>query len=270
MWFYFLYFSTVWNLIYAFFFCFCSVRVSVWQKKLVLENYFSTALSKRENQNIHIIMSLSSEISRKFEIDKTITAQLAAIDKLSIDNLIELKKQIEFQLDGHIGQLEILENDGNSTNGTGNYLVDGFPRSDLDLISIRFVRRNIIMLKNDLEKLINILYEKLNNNSKLSSNKPIPQQLKSFILFSGIVKGSPSEKSGLKENDKLITINQLNYKNYKNLNDIKLILQSNLNKNVHLKILRESSGKYHDLILMPTDKWNGQGILGCRITEIST
>lgn len=217
-------------------------------------------------------MLLSDEIAQKYQISKNILSDVGHLDNLDFKQLSALKTQIDRELNQHLNNLNSITSNNSSI--IDNLVIDGFPRNDVDVLSITVLKRNIIYLQNDLKKVIDTLYTYLNNNSQLASTTEREiinyHAHNTFITFSDIAHDSPASMAGLQENDKLIRLNQLTSQNYHSLMDIQGIILQNEDKQINLTVKRsinENEFEILELILIPTKNWHSNGLLGCKITE---
>lgn len=244
-------------------------------------------------------MSLSKLPSEKLTINPEITNQLSKVESLTVDELMYLKNLIESTLSEHF---DLLKNE-NADMNTSLVSEDGYPRDDIDVLQITLIRRNINFLRNDLRKMIDVLSIKLNssfnnnnnNNQQKKALKNTPKKAQEsniikiddennftipFAILLEILPNSPIAKSGIKNNDKLISINNdIIVTNHDHLSKIKLLLSENGKEKeaevpLYFKILRQDSDNnnditYHYFRVIPTLNWeNSNGLLGCKLQEI--
>ncbi|CAH2350891.1 probable 26S proteasome regulatory subunit p27 [[Candida] railenensis] len=201
--------------------------------------------------------------------------------QLTFDQLVATKSEIEAQL----GVLfDILKSNYKADMDT-QLVVDGFPRADIDVVGIRLVRVKIIRLRNDLKSLIGLLEEKL--VEQFSKTKQEPQSASvdpsgaentatspedrttgtPFATVNLVVKDGPAFQSGLREGDRLIWFRNVGASTENKLSHISVITKSSLDRAIEVVVSREVDGtsKVIVLHLVPTEKWEGKGVLGCQI-----
>ncbi|GME69885.1 unnamed protein product [[Candida] boidinii] len=157
--------------------------------------------------------------------------------------------------------------------------LDGFPRSDIDVVQVRLIRTQINRLRNDHKEILDLIQNKLldhfsNNQSNSQDNKNIniidDNSIESnipFAIIDEVFENGPAFNSNLQKNDKLIKFGSINVTNHSNLQKISSLISNNIDKPIKVKILRNSSDII-DLELIPTSNWPGKGLLGCKITQI--
>ncbi|ODV93370.1 hypothetical protein PACTADRAFT_51969 [Pachysolen tannophilus NRRL Y-2460] len=188
----------------------------------------------------------------------------------TLDDLIKIKKKIEQNLSNLFDHLEKFNCDMDSELVT----IDGFPRSDIDVVQVRLTRSKIIYFRNDLKTLLNMielcLQEKLSVTSRLTdlavTDGNTEESTVPFAIVTEVIEESPSYKAGLNKNDKIIKIGSINAGNHDNLKKVAEIVKKNEDKQIELKVIRGN-----DLInvyLTPTTNWDGNGLLGCRINPL--
>ncbi|KAH3663429.1 hypothetical protein WICMUC_005955 [Wickerhamomyces mucosus] len=187
---------------------------------------------------------------------------IESIKSFTFPQLSELKSQIELELNKLFQQLQ----NNNVTMDSSLITQDGFPRSDINIIEIRTLRILIIKLQNDLKEIIKELMEKLplQFNSNSTNNKSnIP-----FAKFYQIAPNSPAYNAGLQENDKLISIGNINVTNHDNLQNIIKLISSSENVPLSLIIQRDESLNHPINLSLKPSKWTGLGLLGCRLSQL--
>lgn len=153
---------------------------------------------------------------------------------------------------------------------------DGFPRGDVDVVSIRLIRVKIIRLRNDHRYLLSLLESKLieqfqspqqnlpttiqDSEEKVESNIP-------FAIVEEVISGSPAELAGIKLGDKIVVFdNTIHAGNHDKLTKVISRVQSNIDKTISIDILRQQN--IEQINLTPTNNWPGRGVLGCKILPI--
>ncbi|XP_067928238.1 26S proteasome non-ATPase regulatory subunit 9-like [Watersipora subatra] len=171
---------------------------------------------------------------------------------------------------------EILNCNGNV--GMDEPLVDGdgYPRSDIDVYSVRHSRHQIICLQNDHKGVMKDLEAKLyqihdcarktqtvsSGVSTCTSGQTVKPQ--PFLTVNQVMTASPAAHAGLQTGDLIKEFGSVNSSNFKNLQDIALVVQHSKDKVVKLLIERE--GQDYRLELTPR-VWSGRGLLGCNVVE---
>lgn len=154
---------------------------------------------------------------------------------------------------------------------------DGYPRGDIDVLQIRLARRNINMLRNDLNNVIEYSYTLLSNHfdslthsqsnvTTLDTSTAIKYEIP-FALINEIDINGPISIAGVQNEDKLISLGNIHAGNHMKLRSLQNEVIKNENQKLNLRILRKDEGII-DLELTPTRKWDGRGLLGCRLQEL--
>ena len=87
----------------------------------------------------------------------------------------------------------------------------------------------------------------------------LEQQLPSpFALVDQVSAGSPSEVAGLKIEDLMVEFGTLNSGNFTSLKSVSTIVESSLEQNIRVRVIRDS--KIKTLLLKPKT-WSGMMIL---------
>ncbi|OUM54003.1 hypothetical protein BVG19_g3341 [[Candida] boidinii] len=205
----------------------------------------------------------------------TIDYDINEIKNYDLNKLNEIKIKIEFNLSDLFDKLAGLKCDMN----TPVLTLDGFPRSDIDVVQVRLIRTQINRLRNDHKEILDLIQNKLldhfsNNQSNSQDNKNIniidDNSIESnipFAIIDEVFENGPAFNSNLQKNDKLIKFGSINVTNHSNLQKISSLISNNIDKPIKVKILRNSSDII-DLELIPTSNWPGKGLLGCKITQI--
>lgn len=192
--------------------------------------------------------------------------ELAKLDYL---RLAEIKEEVELQLSSLFDTLKHRCNCDMDL----PLVVDGFPRSDIDVLTVRLVRTKIIRLRNDHKCILHLIEEQLmkqlqggtdvNPGDSEEARAPV-QKIIPFALVKSVVVSSPAERSGLKENDKIIVFGgDVHAGNHNKLTAVGNKVKSSVGKEIVVEVLRGS--KKETLVLVPTTDWPGQGLLGCHI-----
>lgn len=131
--------------------------------------------------------------------------------------------------------------------------IDGFPRSDIDIVEIRTTRINIIKLRNDLKAVIGLLESKLEEQfgfqgQQASSKSENLNARVPFAVVTEIISDSPAYKSvsisltiipdtfftnyqlkGLKVDDKICLFGEIDATNHKDLSVLPSFVKNNEN-----------------------------------------
>ena len=170
---------------------------------------------------------------------------------------------------------------------------DGFPRADIDVAQIRTTRARIVRLKNDHKSLMvqleNAIHEHFaagksaENLTSASATAP-PTALTAstttapavqasngaieppFARVNTVVPGSPAEQAGLQAGDRVTRFGSVNWTNHERLSRVAGVVQQNENRQIAVKILRDSQAL--QLELTPRRDWGGRGLLGCHLVPV--
>ncbi|OBA19988.1 hypothetical protein METBIDRAFT_45275 [Metschnikowia bicuspidata var. bicuspidata NRRL YB-4993] len=161
-------------------------------------------------------------------------------------------------------------------------VIDGFPRNDVDVVTVRLIRSKIIRLRNDhsaiLGQLQLHLVQQLSGNKKLSTDeleKPHNGNFRNedsriskvFAVVKGVDPNGPAAKAGLLVGDKIITFDEnIDIQNHANLTAVAKRVKEKEDIRVSIEILRAAS--VETLLLVPTENWAGRGLLGCHIVPM--
>ncbi|SCU84223.1 LAFA_0D08856g1_1 [Lachancea sp. 'fantastica'] len=202
-------------------------------------------------------------------IDRHLALQITRVSELSTADIFDLKTRIENKLDDLFKRLETQGADLESNLVTP----EGFPRSDIDVLQVRLLRRSINMLRNDLRVVINRAqelmashFQKLDAKTQRVENDSAFEFRIPFALVTEVISGSPSEKAGLLHHDKLVRFGNIHAGNNQMLSALGLVAKNNEDKALAVRVLRGDS--LLDLTLTPSIKWAGNGLLGCRLVHI--
>ncbi|CDO93902.1 unnamed protein product [Kluyveromyces dobzhanskii CBS 2104] len=216
--------------------------------------------------------------NEKTTIPNILTAQINELPLLSFSQVSQLKKDLEDELSKQFDNLAAQNADMNTQLTTA----EGYPRHDLDLVTIRLLKRNVNVLRNDLKRIIERIeyllpleFESLNKQNVAEKNL---QNLKvedtreavvdAQIPFAKVVDvklSSPSHGAGLQSEDLIIQFGSIHALNHNNLHNIGKLVQDKLNQEIVLKIKRNNDTITIQLKPRP---WQGPGLLGCRIVQI--
>lgn len=220
-----------------------------------------------------------NQLLTNLELNPSILDQVARLQELDLNQVTDLKRRVESELDKYTDMLA----NQNVDMYTSLVTADGYPRGDIDVLQIRLVRRNINMLRNDLNNIIERSFALLSthfdhmnnlgrqntgvltaadNGSGSNLELKIP-----FALINEIDSNGPIAKAGVKNEDKLVMLGNVHAGNHMNLRSLQNEVIRNEDKELKLRILR-NEGDLIDLILTPSRSWSGRGLLGCRLQEL--
>ncbi|CCK70611.1 Nas2p KNAG_0E03540 [Huiozyma naganishii CBS 8797] len=207
------------------------------------------------------------------QIDSSLTDRISRFREIPLAELMELKRNVESELD----KLYTTLHDQGIGMDTPLITPNGFPRADIDVLEVRLVRRNINMLKNDLNNLMERLHALLNAHFSNDQNAAGGSQLREdamdidytvpFALITEIAPNGPVHLAGINNGDKLISCGVIHAANHSRLKNLQNEVINNENKTLKIRIL-STNQQIMDLQLTPTRNWNGRGLLGCRLQEL--
>lgn len=153
-------------------------------------------------------------------------------------------------------------------------VVNGFPRSDVDVVTIRLIRTKIIRLRNDhtfvLELLENHLRERLQQTSQPEAvthrvvEAPPSRVNIPFAVIREVAPNGPAEASGLRPGDAVTLFDSdIHAGNHNKLAAVAARVREKIGKEIEVELLRD--GQKVLVILVPTDNWGGRGVLGCHL-----
>lgn len=194
------------------------------------------------------------------------------LPKMSYHELAEAKRTVEETLES---LFDLLTREY-KFDMTLPLVINGFPRNDVDVVSIRLLRTKIIRLRNDHQKILEQLdiqlEKKIGNlgSAQPGEAKEIVSAYKQhipFALVKSVVKNSPSDQAGLISGDRILSFDEtINAANHEKLTSIAKRVKECQDKSIKVVVLRGSDSVV--LNLTPNDKWGGQGLLGCHIVPI--
>ena len=203
--------------------------------------------------------------------------------RLTFQELEIIKQDIEKQLNI---LFDLLNHKYNCDMNTSLITSDGYPRNDIDVVSIRLIRVRIIRLKNDYKLILELIDDKMSQEfAQRQINYPIGQQQEDdigggggslsrriieynipFARVAEVIDGGPAFKAGLKENDEILLFDHdIHASNNNRLRN--LVTRVKIGKSIPVEIKRNQNEKV-SLNLIPSDDWDGQGLLGCRLLPI--
>lgn len=209
-----------------------------------------------------------SELSN-INIDPAITKGVKELPKLTIQDVDALKKRVEKELGYNLQKLSEENADMDSP-----LVINGYPRDDIDVLQVRLIRRNVHMLRNDLQKVLERSHELINQHFKELRTKtrqeahvaPDLDYRIPFARITEVVDNGPSHKAGFHVNDELILLGHIHAGNHMKLTNLQNTVIQNEDRKLPVKIIRNDHTI--QLTLVPTRKWDGRGLLGCRLVEI--
>lgn len=200
----------------------------------------------------------------------------------TIEELAPIKRLIEDQL----GLLFDLLHNQYHADMDSNLTVNGFPRSDIDVMNVRLLRVKIIRLRNDNKALLKVMETKLeqafaqhkSDAMAIDDDEPVivehsdaaPSPKKAieytipFARVTEVAPEGPAYALGLRDDDEIVVfdgdIHAANHDKLQNL--VKRVAPG---RKVPVVVQRGSDRV--DLTLTP-NKWQGRGILGCRVLPL--
>jgi len=129
-------------------------------------------------------------------------------------------------------------------------------------------RENQIILNTQSEKL-HETHQPISISISVDKTKSQQNQIKlPFAWISIVESGSPAEEAGLKEGDGITIFDNLVYGMTNNpLQKIAEIVGKNINTIINVEVVRTNENElngYIQIKLIP-HKWQGQGVLGCKL-----
>ncbi|QRG39656.1 hypothetical protein FDK38_004106 [Candidozyma auris] len=195
----------------------------------------------------------------------------AELARLDYPRLAQVKEEVELQLTSLFDTLKHRCN----CDMDSPLVVDGFPRSDVDVVTVRLVRTKIIRLRNDHKCILGLLEKHLTRQLRSGDGNALTETRAEeaaprvtynipFALVKSVAASSPAEKSGLRENDKILVFgDDVHAGNHDKLQAVGNKVKGNVGREIRVSVLR---GQHrHTLVLVPTPDWPGQGLLGCHI-----
>lgn len=204
--------------------------------------------------------------------------------------LIEKKDKIE-------GELQELEDQLVAAGiGMDEPLVDrsGFPRSEIDVHSVRTSRNLVIRLRNDhktvmadIENILHRIHEAKREEQQQQQQEQAQQQqgtsstaanteeqqditmievLVPFAIVNAVAPDSPAHSAGLRRNDSILKFGHLNSSNHQRLQALNVLISQSENRRVPITLLRD--GNTIQVTVTPRSGWGGRGTLGCHLLPL--
>ncbi|XP_055353676.1 26S proteasome non-ATPase regulatory subunit 9-like [Paramacrobiotus metropolitanus] len=197
-------------------------------------------------------------------------AKNPVVTRADVLALMRRKDEIEAELKA---LQDVLQSQGNV--GMEGPLLDGegYPRSDIDVYSVRHARHKIICLNNDHKALMKDIEEGLYavheqarheymdvDEKKAEDNN----EVKSFAKIQFVSPESPAASAGLEPGDLITAFGSVSSANFRSLADLATVVSNSENRAISVEVRRHSVNKR---IALTPRKWNGRGLLGCSFLE---
>ncbi|BGO92104.1 hypothetical protein NBRC10512_000835 [Rhodotorula toruloides] len=191
-----------------------------------------------------------------------------------VKRLTDKRKGVEEQLEAYFGVLK----SNNCTMDTPLVDREGFPRSDIDVASVRTARVQIIRLRNDLKDVLGEMEglvhrglprgeEGANGAGEEDERKQDGEEegdgVKPFAKVDAVAPGSPADAAGLKRDDLLLALESVVASNHDNLRAVAALVGRS--EGVALSVTVRREAQTMRLSLTPREGWGGRGLLGCHI-----
>ena len=189
-----------------------------------------------------------------------------------LKDLIQQKDNVESEMQALYEVLKSHNTDMDSE------LVDseGYPRADLDIVTIRKTRVRILYLRNDLKKLMSQIEEgliQIHSEARQQSDgnelrvqtmelSLDPQNLTPILRVNQVSDDSPAQKAGLLVDDLIAQFGSITSENFRDLQAIGSLVQHSKGKILTVKVLRGGEAKVLELT---PNTWSGRGLLGCNV-----
>lgn len=147
---------------------------------------------------------------------------------------------------------------------------EGFPRTDIDVYSVRLARSKVNELKNDLKSVMDEI-EKLLHQLHAISDHPVQSTHKSeekrpFLRVNQVFESSPAQECGLCIGDLILSFGSMTQSTYSS-EELKRIVSNSIGKRLDVQVMRNPDG--HVLLHLIPKVWNGEGVLGCHISPLN-
>lgn len=159
-------------------------------------------------------------------------------------------------------------------------LVDnaGFPRSEIDVHSVRTDRNLVIRLRNDhkavmadIERILHDIHQAKRDQQETittTTNKvqdPIETPV-AFAIVNAVAPDSPAYSAGLRRNDRICKFGHLDVSNNQGLLALNGLVGQSENQAVPVTLLRD--GQSINVVVTPKSGWGGRGTLGCHLLPL--
>ncbi|KAI8900064.1 26S proteasome non-ATPase regulatory subunit 9 [Globomyces pollinis-pini] len=146
---------------------------------------------------------------------------------------------------------------------------DGFPRSDIDVYTIRNTRAALVPLYNDLETKMNEIQKSLIEVHALGKTEHMdPIKIAPLVPFAkvdGVAPTSPANQAGLLRNDLILKFGEVDKSTVEPILKIQQTVLSHEYKPIRIRVVRDGITKV--LVVTPSP-WSGRGLLGCHIIPV--
>ncbi|CDK26478.1 unnamed protein product [Kuraishia capsulata CBS 1993] len=158
---------------------------------------------------------------------------------------------------------------------------DGFPRSDIDVAQIRFIRARIVRLRNDYRQVMDRIEaelrdryasvgaddESMANNSVVFARVTLiepdsPASLAVSEILTSKHKCQTNTNKGFQLNDGIIQFGSIDATNHNGLQSLPVLVGNKKNQPIAVKISRNDETL--DLSLTPQE-WSGRGLIGFKL-----
>ncbi|EAZ63781.1 putative 26S proteasome regulatory subunit [Scheffersomyces stipitis CBS 6054] len=200
----------------------------------------------------------------------TLKSYRTDFDQLDFQTLSQVKQEVESQLSV---LFDVLRNKYRADMDTPLVTHDGFPRNDVDVVSIRLIRVKVIRLRNDNKTIIGLLEDKMiqefasRQQNEPESSSQSEQFVVPFALVKDVANQGPAYIAGLRDDDKVIVFDEdIHAANHNKLANVVTRVRNSINRGIPVEVFRGEERL--QLILQPTMNWGGQGVLGCRFIPL--
>ncbi|XP_043235034.1 26S proteasome non-ATPase regulatory subunit 9-like isoform X2 [Amphibalanus amphitrite] len=176
------------------------------------------------------------------------------------------------QLDSRIAALSNVLTSQNVTMDEPLVDAEGYPRSDIDVYSVRHARAQLRRLQNDYRALMSDIeaglaqlhaqHREAGTASEAGGSATPPA---AFLQVTAVTDGSPAAEAGLRAGDQLAALGSVNADNFGSLSDVAGVVRHSAGRPLAVTALR--AGRRLSLQLTPRS-WAGPGLLGCTLVPI--
>lgn len=225
-----------------------------------------------------------------------------------LDTLIVQRDNLEAEAEGIASELTSPGPNGERPAGIKDALVDaeGFPRSDVDIFRVREQRNRLACINTDHKALMKEieaemfrLHESLlaksdaedkpedsgstfkssessSSGDNMKSGTPMAATASTMAAYeslspigkiSELADNSPAKQANLKDNDHIIAFGPITIVTHGNVTNAMSAIASIVKENEPITLVIDRNGKLMQLNIVPK-KWEGRGILGCRLSRI--